>query len=58
MKYLAYSLLLSLLLMAYWLIKDAKWFKKFTKKLSNFGYRVADFFTNIFERISDDIEVY
>lgn len=58
MKYLSFMLLVSLLMMAYWLIKDMKWFKSFKKWLIQFMYRVADFFCNICERISDDLEVY
>ena len=54
MKYFPIINLLSLILMAYWLFKDCK-FKILFRKIKN---KISDFFCPLFERISDDIEIY
>lgn len=58
MKYLPYSLILSVAFMAYWLVKDMPWFIAFKAWVKKFLYRCADLFTNFVARVNDDVELY
>jgi len=54
MKYLPLTNLLSITLMAYWLLKDCK----FKARLRLLNIKIKGFFCPIFERIADDCEIY